>query len=55
MKLTDLAFACLILAAGMLLGNYAADRQTLKACNTHHVAKMIGGGSITCSVNIDTP
>jgi hypothetical protein len=55
MKLTDLAFACLILSIGIFIGHFAADLQTIKDCERRRVSDMLGGGSITCTVNEDTP
>jgi hypothetical protein len=42
-------FLC-ITSYGMLVGNYAGDQAILRECTKHSSAKMLGGGTITCTV-----
>ena len=40
---------------GLLAGNYLGDVATLRNCATKGYAVMVGGGTITCEVQIATP
>lgn len=43
-------FAVALILIGVYAGNRDGDQSTLRDCATKGVAKMLGGGTITCAV-----
>jgi hypothetical protein len=46
----DFLKAALAMLVFFTIGNYLGDQATLKDCATMGQAKMLGGGSINCTV-----
>ena len=46
----DFLAACVCVIVGTFIGNYGGDQATLRDCAIKSEAKMVGGGTIECTV-----
>lgn len=51
MKLSELMYGMTLVMVGLFIGNLMGDQATIKDCAVNGAARMMGGGTVTCTVN----